>query len=95
MLHHPLPRIDKDEKLSKMLLPFCRLKQGEIWEDPTGKHKVGCLDAGEKSQVNLLFGKKHADAAIHDPPYNFVAFKERELNRFISLCKKWIIHFKF
>lgn len=90
MLHHPLPRIDKDEKLRKMLLPFCRLKQGEIWQDPSGKHKVGCLDAADESQINFLFGRKRAVAAIHDPPYNFVAFKELELESFISWCKKWI-----
>jgi len=90
MLNHPLPRIDKHDKLRKLLLPFCRLKQGEIWEDPSGKHKVGCLDAAEESQIKLLFGRKRAVAAIHDPPYNFVAFKERELDRFINWCKKWI-----
>jgi len=90
MLHHPLPRIDKDEKLRKLLLPFCRLKKGKIWEDPSGKHKVGCLDASDESQIKLLFGTKRAVSAIHDPPYNFVAFKERELERFINWCKKWI-----
>ena len=90
MLNHPLPRIDKDDKLRKLLLPFCRLKQGEIWEDPSGKHKVGCLDATKENQIKLLFGRKRAVAAIHDPPYNFVAFKERELDRFIIWCKHWI-----
>ena len=90
MRNHPLPRIDKDEKLRELLLPFCRLKFGEIWEDPSGKNKVGCLDAADESQINLLFGTKRAVTAIHDPPYNLVAFKERELNRFIGWCKKWI-----
>ncbi|MEJ2193799.1 MAG: site-specific DNA-methyltransferase [Ignavibacteriaceae bacterium] len=90
MLHHPLPRIDKDEKLKEMLLPFCRLKKGEVWEDPSGKHKIGCLNAADESQIKLLFGRKRATAAIHDPPYNFVAFKERELDRFIDWCKKWV-----
>jgi DNA modification methylase len=90
MLHHPLPRIDKDEKLKEMLLPFCRLKKGEVWEDPSGKHKIGCLNAADESQIKLFFGRKRATAAIHDPPYNFVAFKERELDRFIDWCKKWV-----
>ena len=90
MLHHPLPRIDKDEKLRELLLPFCRLKPGEIWKDPAGKHKVGCFDSADNSQIKLFFGRKLAVTAIHDPPYNFVAFKERELERFIDWCKKWV-----
>jgi site-specific DNA-methyltransferase (adenine-specific) len=90
MLNHPLPRIDKDEKLRELLLPYCRLKIGEFWEDPSGKHRVGCLDAADQSQIKILFGAKRAVTAIHDPPYNFVAFKERELNRFVGWCKKWI-----
>ena len=90
MLQHPLPRIDKDEKLRTLLLPFCRLKMGEVWEDPSGKHKIGCLDATDESQINLLFGRKRATTAIHDPPYNFVAFQERDLDRFIDWCKKWV-----
>jgi site-specific DNA-methyltransferase (adenine-specific) len=34
-------------------------------------------------------GKK-ATLAIHDPPYNLVAFDERPLEQFIEWCKKWI-----
>ena len=90
MLKHPLPRIDKDEKLRDMLLPFCRLRPGEVWNDPSSKHRVGCLDAADESQVKKIFEKRQAVAAIHDPPYNFVAFKERELTGFITWCKKWI-----
>jgi site-specific DNA-methyltransferase (adenine-specific) len=31
-----------------------------------------------------------ATLAIHDPPYNLVAFEERPLEQFIDWCKKWI-----
>jgi DNA modification methylase len=90
MIKQPLPRIDQDETLHKLLLPFCRLKKGEIWVDPLGKHKVGCLDAVDESDVRKLFGRKKAVLAIHDPPYNFVAFEERELAEFINWCKTWV-----
>ncbi len=90
MIKQPLPRIDQDETLRKLLIPFCRLKEGEIWEDPLGKHKVGCLDAGDETNIKKLFGRKKAVLAIQDPPYNFVAFKERELKEFINWCKTWV-----
>jgi site-specific DNA-methyltransferase (adenine-specific) len=90
MIKQPLPRIDQDETLQKLLLPFCRLKRGEIWEDPLGTHKVGCLDAVDETDIKKLFGRKKAVLAIHDPPYNFVAFKERELKEFINWCKSWV-----
>lgn len=90
MIFHPLPRIDQDKKLHDLLLPFCRLRQGEIWKDKTGKYKVGCLNASDQSDIKKLFGKGKAILAIHDPPYNFVAFQKRELDGFIEWCKSWI-----
>jgi len=90
MIKQPLPRIDLDKTLRKLLLPFCRLKKGEVWEDPLGKHKVGFLNAAEKSDIKKFFGAEHAVLAIQDPPYNFVAFKKREINSFIDWCKDWI-----
>jgi len=90
MLAHPLPRIDQDKKLHDLLLPFCRLKHGEIWEDETGKYKVGCLDSADSSDIEKLFGKEKAVLAIHDPPYNFVAFQKRDVDGFIDWCKKWM-----
>lgn len=90
MIKHPLPRIDQDETLHKLLLPYCRLKFGEIWEDPLGKHKVGCLDCTRSNEVKKIFGSKKTVLAVHDPPYNFVAFKKRELNSFINWCHKWV-----
>ena len=31
-----------------------------------------------------------AKLAIHDPPYNLVAFRERELDEYIDWCRKWV-----
>lgn len=90
MVKEPLPRIDQDKKLHSLLLPFCRLKIGEIWEDPINKHKVGCFDVIQSKQLENLFGRKKAVLAIHDPPYNFVAFKVQEIKNFIDWCKIWV-----
>ena len=90
MLNHPLPRIDLDERLQELLLPYCRLKQNEVWIDPEGKHKVGCLDATNKLEIKKLMGRHKAVLAVHDPPYNFVAFKELQVEKFINWCLVWI-----
>ncbi len=90
MINFPLPRIDSDKKIRNLLLPYCRLRIGEVWNDPSGKHKVGCLDASHDSSVKKLMNNEKAVLAIHDPPYNFVAFEERELHKFISWCELWI-----
>ncbi len=67
-----LTRLDIDEELRKKILPYCRLKKGEIWKDPKGKHKVGVLDATSLSDTKKLFGKEKAQLVINDPPYNVV-----------------------
>jgi site-specific DNA-methyltransferase (adenine-specific) len=67
-----LSRLDINVELRKKILPYCRLKKGEIWEDPKGKHKVGLLDATKPEDVKELFGEKKAQLIINDPPYNVV-----------------------
>jgi DNA modification methylase len=90
MINFPLPRIDNDEKLKELLLPFCRFKYGDIWIDKLNGHKIACLDAANEIQVNKLMGKKKAVLAIQDPPYNFVAFEEKKTSEFIQWCKRWV-----
>ena len=51
MLNYPLPRIDKDEKLRKLLLPYCRFKVGTIWIDEKEKHKIACTDVSKSEEV--------------------------------------------
>lgn len=51
MTREPIPRLDTDIKFGERLLPFCRLKEGEIWEDPIKGHKVGVLDATQSQDV--------------------------------------------
>ncbi len=90
MKNNPLPRLDEAEHLREKFLPCCRLKPGEIWCDPKGKHKVGCIDAANPEQVSKLVGSCKAQLAIHDPPYNLVAFDELPLRQYIEWCKRWV-----
>lgn len=90
MKNNPLPRLDRDEKLRQKILPFCRLKPGDIWIDPVNKHKIGCLDAARSSDVDKLMADELAKLAIHDPPYNLVAFEERQLREYIEWCREWV-----
>ncbi len=89
MKNFPLPRIDKDPELKNFLLPYCRLQPGEVWDDPEGNHKIGCLDATDISIEKLLNNAK-AKLAVHDPPYNMIAFKQQDPVNFTNWCKLWI-----
>jgi len=53
-------------------------------------HRVGCLDAVSEVDVSHLMAGKLANCAIHDPPYNLVAFAERPLADYITWCQKWV-----
>ena len=90
MNNNPLPRLDSNPEIREKLLPFCRLKPGEIWSD--GKHKVGYCDANNLEQVKTLMAGQTATLAIHDPPYNFVAFDFRSVEEFIDWCRIWVRH---
>lgn len=90
MKNNPLPRLDKNPALRKKLLPLCRLKPGEIWHDPAGRHRVGCLDAANPADVFALMGDARARLAVHDPPYNLVAFEERSVAEFVAWCRRWV-----
>jgi DNA modification methylase len=90
MQNHPLPRLDDRPELCTILQNYCRLHQGEVWHDPSGKHRVGCLDASSKEDVGRLVGSDTAQLALHDPPYNLVAFEKRSVGEFISWCKRWV-----
>jgi len=90
MVNFPLPRIDTDNKLQELLLKHCSFKSGDIWIDPEGKHKIACIDASDEKQIKKILEEEKASLAIQDPPYNFVAFDERDLEKFIEWSKKWI-----
>ena len=70
MATEPLPRLDSDTEIRKELLTHCRLKPGDIWEDPVRRHRVGVLDTTCPNAVSEIMGGKKAKVAVNDPPYN-------------------------
>ncbi len=90
MKHFSIPRLDRSPRLRERLAPFCRVEPGEVWRDPRGQHRVGCLDATSEGQIALLMGPIRATLAIQDPPYNLAAFEAVELNQYIAWCTKWV-----
>jgi len=90
MKNNPLPRLDLSEEVRIKVLPFCRLNPGEIWIDPQCKHKVGCFDATNETKIKDLMDGEYATLAVHDPPYNIVAFAEAEVDEYTKWSKKWV-----
>jgi DNA modification methylase len=90
MKNFPIPSLDQNPQLHDYLMRHCRLSLGEMWIDPQGKHKIGCLDATDKNSIKSLMGESKATLAIQDPPYNLVAFEQRQLDEYIRWCKQWI-----
>jgi DNA modification methylase len=90
MVNFPLPRIDTDSRLQELLLKHCSFKPGDIWIDTEGKHKIACVDSSDKNSIKKILKDEKAALSIQDPPYNFVAFDERDLENFIEWSKKWI-----
>ncbi|MDR1931633.1 MAG: site-specific DNA-methyltransferase [Spirochaetales bacterium] len=76
MQREPFGRLDSLPALRTNILPFCRLKAGEIWRDPLKGHRVGALDAGKAEDVRALMksadkdSQEYSQLGIHDPPYN-------------------------
>jgi len=97
MSKEKIPRIDSNEKIRQMILPYCRLKYGEIWDDPIIGHRVGCLDATlEKDVQNLMSGNK-ASLAVNDPPYNVIVGNSNtsnlgkiSLEKYMDFSQKWV-----
>ncbi|MEJ5263573.1 MAG: site-specific DNA-methyltransferase, partial [Ignavibacterium sp.] len=61
-----------------------------IWIDKKSGHRIGCGNATDKNFVKKLFNKDKATLAIHDPPYNFIAFQKSDVQHFIEWSKQWI-----
>ena len=54
------------------------------------RHRVACADAASAEQIGNLMGENVATLAIHDPPYNLVAFEQRALSEFVDWCERWV-----
>ena len=92
-----LTRLDIAEELRKKILPYCRLRSGDIWKDPKGKHKVGVLDATSFEDIKKLFEKEKAQLIINDPPYNVVVgnantqnLSKINIDEYIDFSRRWV-----
>ncbi len=92
-----LPRLDTNAELRRRIIPYCRLKKGDIWEDPIRGHRVGVLDATLADEVERLAIGKHAQLVISDPPYNVAVGNANTLRLFkvpieeyVSFSRSWI-----
>ncbi|MCX7788560.1 MAG: site-specific DNA-methyltransferase [Spirochaetes bacterium] len=97
MARESLPRIDTSPTLRTQLLPYCRLKPGEVWEDPLSGHRVGVLDATREDQVCLLMKGEVSVLGIHDPPYNISVGNrsspnlfQTDLEKYLSFSRAWV-----
>jgi site-specific DNA-methyltransferase (adenine-specific) len=90
MQNHALPRLDQTPKLGVALQKYCRLRRGDVWEDRLGRHRVGCLDASRWQDARELARGDTAQLALHDPPYNQVAFQQRSIREFVDWSRQWV-----
>ena len=77
-----MTRLDLNEELKKKILPFCRLKYQDIWEDSKKGHKVGVLDASKAEDVLGIMGDQKTRLIMNDPPYNVVVGSSNTKNLF-------------
>ena len=90
MRNNPLPRLDSSPELKEKLLPYCRLRPGQVWFDDTRGHRVACIDAADEGAVKDLVTDECAELAIHDPPYNLAVFERRSITSYIEWCRRWV-----
>ena len=92
-----LKRLDTDTELRERLIPYCRLKRGEIWEDATSGHRVGVLDATDQEDIERLMGGEKTGLIINDPPYNVAVgnsntanLSKIDLASYLDFSKRWV-----
>jgi site-specific DNA-methyltransferase (adenine-specific) len=92
-----LVRLDLHGELQKKILPLCRLKYGDIWEDPINGHRVGVLDATKLEDVKKIMGNEKAKLVVNDPPYNVAvgnantnALFKINLRNYLDFSENWV-----
>lgn len=102
MIKETLERLDTTEILRQKILPYCRLKKGDIWEDAHSGHRVGVLDATNIHNVENIFNGQKATLAIQDPPYNVIVGNENtvhlgkmNLAEYMQFSKRWVDNTRF
>ncbi|MDR1492690.1 MAG: hypothetical protein LBT05_08205 [Planctomycetaceae bacterium] len=82
MSTEPFGRLDHHFEIREKLLPYCRLKAGEIGSDSQRGHKIGVQNAVALDNVQKIFGHEKAVLGIQDPPYNVAVGAENTNNLF-------------
>jgi len=97
MAKENLQRIDNNKDIKSLLLPYCRLKYGEVWQDPVCGHKVACIDACNEEDIQTLMDSNKSTLSIQDPPYNVVVGNNDSdrlgrisVEDYINWCRKWV-----
>jgi site-specific DNA-methyltransferase (adenine-specific) len=85
-----LQRLDISTSLRKKIIPLCRIKQGEIWEDSEFGHRVGVLDATDREQVLAMFGRERVQLVVNDPPYNVTVGARKTASLFKSNLAEYL-----
>jgi site-specific DNA-methyltransferase (adenine-specific) len=79
------------EAVRELVLPHCRLGSGDIWHDAIAGHRVACGDANDGDIAFKLVSDVESPAlAVHDPPYNLVAFERRSVGEYVAWCRRWL-----
>ena len=97
MATEPLTRLDADTEIRKELLTHCRLKPGDVWEDPVRGHKVGVLDATCPDEISEIMGHKKTKLTVNDPPYNVSVgnkatqnLSKLNLAEYMEFSRRWV-----
>jgi len=70
-----------------------KFEYGVVWEYPVSGHRIGCLDASQKDDVEKLMHGEKAILAIQDPPYNVDIndeFGNLPIDQYIHWSEQWI-----
>lgn len=96
-MREPFGRLDTPSEEREIFAKRCRLKPGEIWEDPERGHRVGLLDASREDHVRNLTGGDRITLAVNDPPYNVRLSKKksellgtRSLEEYMQFSGRWV-----
>ena len=89
-------RLDCDKELRERVLPLCRLKYGEVWQDEHKGHRVGVLDATRLEDVTKIVDAD-AKLIINDPPYNIAVgnlttanLSRVDIDQYLDFSRKWL-----
>lgn len=96
-MKEPIPRIDTSPELHTALLAHCRLRPGECWKDPEGRHIVAVADACSPEELSSIIREDKITCAVQDPPYNLSVGRkksgllfERGIEEYIGFSRKWV-----